>query len=261
MVDILSSSRIRNVHYLKTRVVAAIPCFNTEFHIQNVIEKTSKYVDEVIVIDDGSSDKTAEVARNAGAKVISHSLNRGYGEAIKSCLTAAKAAGSDILVTIDGDGQHDPDEIPLLLDPIINNQANMVIGSRFHNSKCSIPAYRQFGIGIINFLWNFGSRTQVTDTQSGFRAYHKDLLKQLKIKEDGMSISIEIIEIARRQKTQIREVPITCSYKNNNDSISGKAFQHGIKVALSTIRIRMSGFSLKRNLDDNCGSASEAPRN
>ncbi len=113
------------------KIVAAIPCFNTEPFIVDVISKAMKYVNQVVVIDDGSHDGTAEAARRAGATVISHVLNRGYGEAIKSCFEAAKANGADILVILDGDGQHDSEETPRLLAPIVRGEADLIIGSRF----------------------------------------------------------------------------------------------------------------------------------
>jgi cellulose synthase/poly-beta-1,6-N-acetylglucosamine synthase-like glycosyltransferase len=97
------------------RVIAAIPCFNTQSTIAAVVTKTKKYVDQVIVIDDGSTDQTADLAGKAGATIVSHGVNKGYGAAIKSCFQAAKAENADILVIIDGDGQHNPDEIPYLL--------------------------------------------------------------------------------------------------------------------------------------------------
>ena len=115
----------------RPKVIAAIPCFNTEPFIADVVFKAKRYVDQVIVIDDGSHDNTAEAARAAGALVINHGANRGYGEAIKSCFEAAEANAAEILVILDGDGQHKPDEIPLLLAPILKGEADLIIGSRF----------------------------------------------------------------------------------------------------------------------------------
>jgi glycosyltransferase involved in cell wall biosynthesis len=109
-------------------VIAAIPCYNTEKYIAEVVAKTKKYVDEVVVIDDGSTDSTADMARLAGAVVLSHSKNRGKGAAMKTAVESTKA---DIIVFIDGDGQHDPDGIPALLEPIIQGKADFVIGSRY----------------------------------------------------------------------------------------------------------------------------------
>ena len=224
---------------LTVRVIAAIPCFNTARTISDVVTKTLKYVDEVIVVDDGSNDKTADVARAAGAWVISHNVNMGYGAAVKSCFAAFQNSAADILVIIDGDGQHDPDEIPLLLNPVINNLADFVIGSRFITDLSNMPRYRKFGIDVITWLWNFGSKIKVTDTQSGFRVYNKNLLNDFEFVENGMSLSIEILEKIRKQKPIFLEVPITCSYENNNGHLTTKALFHGINVALSVVRIRI----------------------
>jgi len=228
----------KNKNISNVKLIAAIPCFNTQDHIADVVTKTKKYVDEVIVVDDGSSDKTADVARAAGARVISHNVNMGYGAAVKSCFAAFQNSAADILVIIDGDGQHDPDEIPLLLNPVTNNLADFVIGSRFITDLSNMPRYRKFGIGVITWLWNFGSKIKVTDTQSGFRVYKKNLLNDFELVENGMSLSIEILEKIRKHKPIFLEVPITCSYENNNGHLTQKAFFHGVSVACSVIKIR-----------------------
>jgi glycosyltransferase involved in cell wall biosynthesis len=217
------------------RVVACIPCFNTEKHIGDVVARTKKYVDKVIVINDGSHDTTTKAARDAGATVISHAENMGYGEAINSCLKAAREEQPDILIIIDGDGQHNADEIPRLLEPIIKENASIVIGSRFLDGL-NMPHYRSFGIGVITYLWNFGSKTKVTDSQSGFRAYTKDAYEILTVSEQGMSCSIEILEQARRAKLIIKEVPITCTYEKS--FVSQEAIKHGILVAIAVLKIR-----------------------
>ncbi len=219
------------------RVVAAIPCFNTERYIFDVVTRTRKQVDKVIVINDGSKDDTTRQAQNAGAIVFSHAFNQGYGEAINSCFKAASRDNTDILIIIDGDGQHNPDEITRLIAPIINDGADMVIGSRFLNGL-NMPHYRRFGIGVITWLWNFGSKTKVTDSQSGFRAYTKEAYEKLTGSETGMNASIETLERARRAKLKIREVPITCTYEHS--FISHGAIKHGLGVALAVVKIRTS---------------------
>jgi glycosyltransferase involved in cell wall biosynthesis len=231
----LSSSPL--THHKK--VVAAIPCFNTQATIAEIVKGTKKYVDEVVVIDDGSTDMTAFNAQVAGAAVLRHDRNKGYGEAIKSCFDAALTTNADILVIIDGDGQHDPDEIPRLLKPVRKERADLVIGSRFLNNGHKIPPYRRLGIGLINSLWNMGSSLKVTDTQSGFRAYGKNVIQAMRFSEKGMSASIDILEKARRNDNTVLEVPITCSYANNNSSLSVKAILHGVTVALAVLRIRL----------------------
>lgn len=221
----------------RPKTIAGIPCFNTGRFIKDIVSRAGKHVSQVIIIDDGSQDNTAEAARAAGALVVSHDRNRGYGTAISSSFEAAKANMADILVTLDGDGQHNPDEIPRLLDPILQGEADLVIGSRFLNTDVNIPGYRQFGIRTITFLFNLGSRTKVSDAQSGFRSYHRKLFSELVLTEKGMSVSIETLEKARRKGAVIKEVPIGCRYAPS--SLNPRAIKHGLGIALAVIKIRL----------------------
>ena len=225
------------------KIIAAMPCFNTEVFIADVVSKARQYVDQVIVVDDGSCDGTAERAGSAGAKVLSHSTNRGYGEAIKSCFEVAKQNDADILVILDGDGQHNPDEIPHLLTPALREKADLIIGSRFLTNGHKVHWYRRFGIEVITFLWNLGSKTKVSDSQSGYRVYKKDLFQSFSLAESGMGISIETLEKARRRGASIIEVPISCQYSSSAPSL--KAIKHGLGVAISVLRLRLTN-SLSR---------------
>ncbi len=227
----------------RPKVIAAIPCFNMERSIRNIISRARKHVDGVIVIDDGSHDGTAQAAVAAGAFVISHATNRGYGEAIKSCFEAAMVNTANVLVILDGDGQHNPDEIPELLSPILSGEADLVIGSRFLTNKHNIPRYRRFGIGVITFLWNFGAKVKISDTQSGFRAYRRVAFQNFSLSEPGMSVSIEIILKARKMGLRIEEVPISCYYAPSKLNI--KAIKHGLNVALTTVMLRLRYTILK----------------
>jgi len=218
------------------KVVIAIPCLNTELSIGDIVSQAKKYADQVIVINDGSYDGTSRAAEANGALVINHNSNAGYGEAIKSCFKAAKMNGADILVILDGDGQHSPNEIPRLLTPIIQEEADMSIGSRFLTNEHNMPRYRKFGISVINFLWNFGSKVKVSDTQSGFRAYSKKLFHAFSLSENGMCVSIETLEEARRGRAIIKEVPISCLYAPSRLNL--RAIKHGLSVAFSVVRIR-----------------------
>jgi len=216
--------------------VAAIPCFNTQPFITGVVAKAKEHVDQVIVIDDGSGDGTAEAARAAGALVTTHDTNRGYGKAIRSCFEAAKTNDADILVILDGDNQHNPDEIPLLLKPLLKGEADLVIGSRFLTDEVTMPRYRKFGISVITLLFNLGSETKVSDAQSGFRAYDKKVFQSLSLAETGMSVSIETLVKAKRSGFRIKEVPIHCHYPSSRLSI--KAIKHGLGIIFAMLRLR-----------------------
>lgn len=223
----------------RTKIIAAMPSYNTELSIGDVVSRAKKYVDEVVVVDDGSHDSSARAAKDAGALVLNHMTNRGYGEAIRSCFEAAKASKADVLVILDSDGQHNPDEIPKLVAPILNEGADIVIGSRFLKSTqpIAMPAYRKFGISVITFLFNFGSRKRVSDAQSGFRAYGKKMFENILPSEKGMGVSIETLEKARREEAIFKEVPISCNY--DSSALNLNAIKHGLRVAFSVVRIRI----------------------
>lgn len=225
-------------------ILAAIPCYNMGASIGDVVSKAKKHVSQVVVIDDGSHDDTVIIAKQSGALVISHDVNRGYGKAIKTCFNFAKERDAAVLVILDGDGQHNPDEIPKFVSQIITGKADLVVGSRLIGQKYYIPNYRRLGISVITFLWNFGSKIKVTDAQSGFRAYSSNLIKCLSLSENGMSVSIEILEKARLKKAIIKEVPILCYYSHSGMGL--RAIKHGIGVATSVIWLRLK-CSLSRN--------------
>ena len=221
------------------KILAAIPCFNTAGSIAGIVSSVSKFVSWVVVIDDGSTDNTISEARSAGAFVISHRKNEGYGAAISSCFKVARDSRADILVIIDGDGQHNPEDIPNIVKPILERNADLVIGSRFlkNDNAIAIPGYRWFGIRVINWLFNLGSRGKVSDTQSGFRAYSRNMINSVTVTDGGMAASIEILEIARKLGAVIRETPISCKYFSSKISIL--AIRHGLGVAVSVLRIRL----------------------
>ena len=222
----------------KPKVIAAIPCFNTESSIEELITRAKAYVDQVIVVDDGSRDGTATAARAAGAFVKSHRKNGGYGEALKSCFEAAISHSADVLVILDGDGQHNPDEIPKLITPVINKEADLVIGSRFLQParQTSMPRYRAFGINVITLLFNITFRKKVSDAQSGYRAYSKGVFEDFTLTEKGMGISIEILGKVIKKGARVKEIPISCFYAPSG--LSWEAIKHGLGVALSVVRVR-----------------------
>ncbi|MBM3143321.1 MAG: glycosyltransferase family 2 protein [Chloroflexi bacterium] len=232
----------------KPKVVAAIPCLNEEQFISDIVTRARRYVDKVIVIDDGSTDNTSEAAQAAGAEVIIHRERQGAGAAIRSAFEAAKTSNADILVTLDGDGQHNPDEIPQVLAPVFRNEADMVIGSRFllptqptqgtqQTQQTNIRRYRKFGIDVITWLYNFGSKSRVSDSQSCFRAHSRRLLEAIDITEKGFGFSVEVLIKARRKGFVIAEVPISCVYHSQGSSLNPVI--HGLGVALTVIKLRL----------------------
>ena len=215
--------------------IACIPAFNEEKYITNVISNSSQYVDKVVVCDDGSIDNTAQLARDAGAIVLSHEKNLGYGAAIVSLFEYARNNNAEIMITLDGDGQHSPDQIPLLLNALTQHNVDVVIGSRFLNQKTETPEYRKRGIKIITSVVNYGTDIKVSDSQSGFRAYSKNAIDAIHPTEKGMSISTEILLKTSNKELSIAEVPITVLYHNDNTS-EQHPVPHGIYVLMNTLK-------------------------
>lgn len=209
------------------RIIAAIPCFNEDRFIGSVVAKALKFVDEVIVIDDGSTDDSAEVAEAAGAVVYRHGSNRGYGAAIRSCLEKGHSHGADILVTIDGDGQHDPGDIVDLIKPIMDGETDIVIGSRFLDRESEVPFYRRVGQKALNLATNVGSGHSLSDSQSGCRAYSAQALKRLNLSESGMAVSSQIQFAIKEAELKVAEVPIGVSYAEKSKR---SPVGHGVNV-------------------------------
>ncbi|CAG0974962.1 MAG: glycosyltransferase family 2 protein, partial [Candidatus Methanoperedens sp.] len=153
-------------------IIAILPAFNEEISIGSMVLHARDHAERVIVVDDGSSDRTAEIAGFAGAEVIRHTKNMGKGVALKTGFDLAGRNGAKVIVTMDTDGQHDPEEIPKLVAPILQGEADIVNGSRYMNGKDrNTPFYRRVGQNVLDKATNFNSGLQLTDTQSGFRAF------------------------------------------------------------------------------------------
>ena len=220
----------------KFYTIACIPALNESSTIAGIVARSKKYVNKVFVVDDGSSDKTRIMAQAAGATVISHRKNVGYGAALKTIFQIAREKRADALVIIDGDGQHDPDEIPKVLKPVLSGLADVVIGSRFvGGSRTKIPPIRRVGMVILNFATQLmGAR--VTDTQSGFRAYSKRALSVINPNELGMAAGSEILIQASNHGLRITEVGASCKYEEDPDR-SRSQFAHGLEVLLSLVKL------------------------
>ena len=214
--------------------IACIPAYNEESHIESLVKSAKNHVDSVVVCDDGSTDNTANIAKNAGAVVISHKINKGYGAAIISLFDYARENNVDTMITVDGDGQHDPDQIPLLVDILFQHNVDVVIGSRFLNNNIETPEYRKKGIKIITSTANYGTDLKVSDSQSGFRAYSKIAINAIHPTEEDMSVSTEILFKISNKGLSVAEVPITISY--DGDTSKHNPISHGVSVLANTIK-------------------------
>jgi glycosyltransferase involved in cell wall biosynthesis len=212
--------------------VAIIPAYNEEVALGSIILRTLQYVDEVIIVNDGSDDKTVDVAKLAGAEIINHATNLGKGEALKSGFSAIGDA--DVVVTIDADGQHNPDEIPSLIKPIIEDGADLVNGSRYMNGpEENTPAYRRVGQQVLDNATNISAGIKVTDSQSGFRAFSPAACKVFRFYDTGFGIESEMLVDVAEAGLKIVEVPITVRY--DVDGSTKNPVTHGVGVLLKII--------------------------
>ena len=217
------------------KIAIGLPALNEEKNIASIILQLREKYELVIVCDDGSNDLTSSISEKMGAIVIKHKKNLGYGAAIRSLFTKAQELECDILVTFDSDGQHKVSEIENVIQPIVKDDADIVIGSRFLGSiEGKIPAYRKMGIKAITNLVNSGTGKKITDSQSGFRAYSSKVLKKIIPSESGMGVSTEILIKANKNKFRISEKPITILYEG--DTSSQNTLSHGSSVILSTMK-------------------------
>jgi len=215
-------------------IIACIPAYNEEKTIAKTVLLAQKQVDRVVVCDDGSEDLTAEIAQRLGATVIRHGKNLGYGATIQSLFRYAKEMGVDVMLTLDADGQHNPEEIPKLAEPIMKGKADIVIGSRFLGEHNDAPAYRRFGIKLITKLTNRSSN--FSDSQCGFRAYSKNALDNLNLNENGMGVSAEILLETVKRGLSVVEVPVRVRYKGL-DTSTHNSLRHGVSVIMSIVRM------------------------
>ena len=217
------------------KIVVGIPAYNEEKNIGKILVKLGKIADEIIVCNDGSSDLTGEIAKKMGAVVVTHSKNLGYGAGIRSIFLKAKEMDADILVTFDADGQHRVEDIQKVIEPIVKNEGDISIGSRFlDDSEKKVPRFRKVGIKTITSVANTALETKLTDSQSGFRAYNKKILQEIIPSEYGMGVSTEILIKANKKGFKIKEVPIVVLYEG--DTSTHSPVSHGVSVLLDTMK-------------------------
>ena len=219
----------------KPLVVACLPAFNEEGTIGKTVLQSQKHVDKVLVCDDGSNDMTAEIAEGLGADVSRHERNLGYGAALRTLFRRALDLGADVIVTLDADGQHSAGDIPTLTGPVIDGEADVCIGSRFLGSEAEIPRYRRVGIRLLTRVASATTGLELSDAQSGFRAYSREALRSLVPAEQGMGAGAEILQKAAESGLRVAEVPISISYEVA-DSSTQEPVYHGLDVLGSTLK-------------------------
>ena len=226
------------------KIVIGIPAYNEEKNIAGIISSLQELDYLVIVCNDGSYDHTGKIAEKMGAIVVNHEKNIGYGAAIKSLFVKAKEIDSDVLVTFDGDGQHNVSEIKDVLTPLVSKKADIVIGSRFlGEGEDKIPKYRKFGIKAITKISSLSNNLDIKDAQSGFRGYNKKALNEINPTENGMGVSTEILIKASKKDLKIIEIPIIINYEGNTSTHNPAS--HGISVIFSTMKFTALDHPLK----------------
>ena len=216
--------------------IACIPAFNEATGIAKLIKKTLEYVDGVIVCDDGSTDDTAQIAKLAGATVIKHEKNHGKGYALRSLFEHSLENDADIIVTIDGDGQFLPEEIPFLLKSLEENHLDIVVGYRF-GDKTEMPKYRKVGNKLLDSVTKLASDIGIRDTQSGFRCYTRKAIELIQFKNNGFAADSEILINASKKGLSIGEQKVTVIYNTGMRTSTQNPAYHFSHVAGSLIEM------------------------
>lgn len=216
------------------QIVAVIPAYNEERFIGSVVLRTRRFVNTVIVVDDGSTDATAEVAEAGGATVLRHSVNQGKGVALNTGLRKARQLHPDVVVLLDGDGQHCPEEIPALINPILAGEADVVVGSRYLRKRTGVPPLRIWGHRVFTWLTNQLSGVRVTDSQSGFRAFSRRAIELIRFSSSGFSVESEMQFLVQEYGLKVKEIPIRAFYK---DKPKRPVIVHGLMVLNGILRL------------------------
>jgi len=220
-------------------IMVCIPTHNAESTISEVVKRCKEFADVVLVVNDGSTDNSESVAREAGAEIITHKKNLGYGGAIKSGLSEAVKRKVKAAITFDADLQHDPQDLPKIINPILSGSADIVIGSRFLEKTDTVKSYRKFGIKLITKLVNAFSGNNITDAESGLRSYSLSALKKIvpDLETEGMGMSSEILLKASVNNLKIIEVSRKEIYQENVQTSSQNPLRHGLTVLLTIFKL------------------------
>jgi len=221
------------------KIIAVIPAYNEASRVSAVVHAARRYVDRVVVVDDGSFDATSDVAAAAGATVVRHSENAGAGAATMTGIEAARGLLADIIVTIDADEQHDPRDIPALLQPVREGRADVVFANRFGPTVAGkrrnrIPAVRRLFNTIGNVVTFLAAGRWVRDSQCGFKVFGPKALREVHLQTRGFEFCTEVIREARRHHWRIAEVPVKVVYSAYTLA-KGQSFAIGVKTAFQIL--------------------------
>jgi glycosyltransferase involved in cell wall biosynthesis len=220
---------------MKTLVL--IPALNAERSIGAVVRDCKAVNEDVLVVDDGSADRTADVAREAGAQVVSHPVNRGKGAALKTGFAYAIEHGFNAVITLDADGQHLPREIPKFLAARAETGVDLIIGGRAHLFGEMLPR-RRFANRFSARCIAYAAKTNVTDSQSGFRLYSVDLLRAIRLRSDGFDMESEVIVQAGCRGFRIMTIPINLGFVDGQSTSHYKPLGDTMRIAWTVIRAK-----------------------
>jgi len=216
----------------ETTVLVGLPAYNEEIAIGTTVLTTQEFADEVVVIDDGSADRTGEVAAAAGATVLRHESNQGKGSAIRTLFEYANDRDPSVFVVLDADGQHVASDIPDVVAPVLDGEADVSIGSRYLDGRrTETPRYRRVGQRVLDGITPGSSKRNLSDTQSGFRAFSPRALDELRVTTDGIGVESEVVSEATSKDLELAEVPISVRY----EGIDGQTYNplsHGLAVVM-----------------------------
>ncbi|MBI4121905.1 MAG: glycosyltransferase family 2 protein [Parcubacteria group bacterium] len=217
------------------KIISVIPAYNEAQVLAGVIALVRPHVQDVVVVDDGSRDHTAQVAAAAGAQVVRHPINRGQGAALQTGMEVALALGADILVHFDSDGQHPAHQIAALTAPIINGEVDVVLGSRFLDDTSNPPLIRRIVLRVGAVLTRLLSGLRITDPHSGFRALSRPAAEKIRLRQDRMAHASEFLQLLARHELRYKEIPVTIRYTEYSMA-RGQSSWNAIKIVIDLIK-------------------------
>lgn len=221
------------IHNMK--VIAVIPAYNEQQMIKDVIASIRPHVDEVVVVDDGSLDNTYHEALSAGAKVARHLINRGQGAALQTGMSIALLRDADIIVHFDSDGQHPSHQIKEIVEPLLNDEADIVVGSRFLDTTSNVPFLRKIILKLGALFTRIMSGLKITDSHNGFRALNRKSAEKIVLRQDRMAHASELLQLVARHNLRFREIPVTITYSEYSKA-KGQSSMNAFKIIIDLIK-------------------------